>query len=401
MSSVSGGIDSGNNRGGTSCNTPPLNPIDDISGGEDALVVGFGVEWDDSFEDVCEAFDKAKVWAGEGREIDSYVGRGEFTMCVQPKGFLVGGGRGSYFAWSFKCGGLSFGFSKLQKPHDQTPNFRVDCSSIALMESGARKCFELAGAVIESLGGKIVWNKVSRVDICIDWAEKDIEEFVEKAHRREVVRRARKCAYYEEGYRWTGMMVGAGGDIAFRCYDKELESRKQVQKRAVMVGKRWGREVKTASRFEYQVRRAALKSMGIDDFDSYWKNRAALARYLFGDWLRFVEGDVDRGHTERATLDRRWAVVCEAVASIFGKSALSLERTRTVRPNAFALVRQSLGCLISAVATESGGWLRTTEEMKEVAIERLVVLMENLDLEALHEKAMLRVAVEYPTWAVA
>ncbi len=399
MSILAGGGNSGKKQGGTSCTTPPLNPNGDISGGEDALVLGFGVNWGQFFDLLVEDMDRCKTAAGEGDERGSYIRAGQFSMRVEPKGFKMGNGKGCHFAYSFQCGGLSFGFSKMHEPHEATPNVWVDCSSLALMKAGHEKCYELAVAVIESFGGFVLWDKLSRVDLCMDWAECEVSDFVEKVRRREVVRRARKCNYYEENYRWTGFFLGAGGDIAFRCYDKELETRKNPAKRAVMLEQRWGREIETATRFEFQMRRTALKSMGVDGFESYLERRADIARYVFREWFRFIEGDIDPGHTERATMDSRWAAVCDSVDFVYGKSRKAIQRTHDVKPNAFALVRQGLGCLVSAIALESFGALHGTDDMKELVFERLALLLERIDLEALHEKAMLRVAAEYPTWA--
>jgi hypothetical protein len=51
---------------------------------------------------------------------------------------------------------------------------------------------------------------------------------------------------------------------------------------------------------------------------------------------------------------------------------------------------------MSAVATESVGAVFTADEVEELAFERLALMMEYLDVEELHERAMCRFCVEHP-----
>lgn len=170
-------------------------------------------------------------------------------------------------------------------------------------------------------------------------------------------------------------------------------------KRGVLIAKRWGCEPRTAARFEYQVRRTALKSMGVDDFSSYLERRCAIAEYLFGKWFRVIDGDFPSDHPNQEPVDAFWMVIEEAFRDWCGGAAEPVMRTRTVRPNAFRMFRGAIGYLVSGVATESGGELYTSEEVKQIAIERLSLMMENLDMEGLYEKALCRFTVEYPKWA--
>jgi hypothetical protein len=135
-------------------------------------------------------------------------------------------------------------------------------------------------------------EKLSRVDIFADflWSKpfrpQDIEKFVG---------RARKSTTHSEDQRISGFSIGKG-DIRARIYDKTLEAR-QVGKGWLL--ELWGRDGDLEVwRVEFQLRREALKSFGIERLDDFLNASQSIWDYCTNQWLS-MRGNAGKKTTRR------------------------------------------------------------------------------------------------------
>ncbi len=359
--------------------TPSPNSQETRSGGEDTADVGFGVQWGDAWDQVLDVLEGTKRRAQEANEIVEFVS-GERVFALRPGGFSTGGGKGSFYAYRLEHQGLRFGLTRSREPSGDNANVRVNFGSLALMEfGGIEACMAIVKDCIKELGGKILWDKLGRVDMCVDMAGVDVGEFVELLDAGQYVTRAKSWSKYGEGRRTTSIRFGAG-KVVMRVYDKLLESAKDARKYAVLVSHRWGFTPDCATRVEFQLRREALRTFGIDSVGDYVKVRGRLVAYLCGQWFRFTETAVDRTHTLRAENHRLWVKVAEVFGAWAGESEGAIKRVRRTVANGYQMVRQSIGCLVTAIVMEGDGVLFDNQEFCVEAWQRFRRVLEDVDV---------------------
>jgi hypothetical protein len=180
--------------------------------------------------------------------------------------------------------------------------------------------------VINSLGVVHDQPKVSRVDQCTDFVPFiPMDEF----HVRQWVSRARKkAAYWTVGDRFSGWVVGAGGSIQSRTYDKILEIIEESPHK-VYLFKIWEalgwQPGESVWRQEFQTGSQALRELGIDTVPQLLDNLSGLWRYSTENWLRLSVLGNDSNKSRWPT-HPLWSEVQQAV---WTKSPqLALERVR-------------------------------------------------------------------------
>ena len=147
-------------------------------------------------------------------------------------------------------------------------------------ELGLRFC-------IESLGLVEGEAMVARVDLFVDFISSLDFDSVPVGHW--ITRAEEKAKYYQRD-RFSGWTVGRGGDISARLYDKTLEIQKSK--------KYWLHEPWRASgwdgeqkvwRMEFQIKREALKALGVRTVPELVAKRHNLWQYLCEDYLRLAQ----------------------------------------------------------------------------------------------------------------
>ena len=226
-----------------------------VSGGEDTLSLSFGVVWRSEADSLFPMLQQAKDAAGgvEGAQGDGAVNIGSCTYEVAPQGHASGKGGGPRFQYVLMYGGIRISISKRKEANEKTPNVLVNIGSAALMGQGVEACYADVVAQLDGMGATILWNKVGRVDACVDLAGVAVDEFMDHFTRRCFTTRAQKSreflddeeggvVVYRTGWKATGFSIGRG--IMCRVYDKleELKKSGDATKWAIMVAQRWGGE---------------------------------------------------------------------------------------------------------------------------------------------------------------
>ncbi len=340
-----------------SSNTPPsssnLDEIDSWIGAEDWLEWVLYVQWTD-WKNLNDRLKRAKEDAAiEGAPLgwDEILFMGGMAT-VDRMGARMGGKKGAYFAYKLEYEELTVLIAERESPHKTFPSVVIRADGDACLSIGAKEAYEKATRMIEALSGKIVRNRLSRVDICLDMPEVDIEPFDRAFLEERYICRA----VSKSRHSGTGVTVSIGkSPLMCRIYDKkaEVELKANPHKNLCMRVYRWkcAEMPFAATRVEFELRREALKDRGIDTVEDYYAKRADLIAYLTHDWLRFTANKVDRENKNQSKTRMLplWNKVSKAFKNWAGSPlGLTLEPLPKEKADVRNLIKQAVGAITAA-----------------------------------------------------
>ena len=141
-------------------------------------------------------------------------------------------------------------------------------------------------ALLRELGDLESHAEVSRIDLFVAFvSEADLEAF----GRHAWVTRAKAISAYSVGGVFSGWMIGAGGPLSCRLYNKtlELQSSRKVYLLDFWADRGWV-EGQTVWRLEFQIKRAVLKQYGVVSLYSVLGALDGLWSYASTEWLRLT-----------------------------------------------------------------------------------------------------------------
>jgi hypothetical protein len=210
---------------------------------------------------------------------------------------------------------LQVDFANFSAGAKSPPNVFFKAPGRICMNNNPRALIDLARTLITSLGGVIISERLSRIDIAIDLPDLPITQFLD--------------AYHEGRYICHGdpiLITGKDGttlwfkskNVQMRLYEKIalLRCRKNIADLNAMVNRRWGGvEPQDATRLEFQLMRCFLKNHGVSSPDSYFAKRQALALHLMKKRFRFTANTFDRlsNHHSRAGILPVWQQIADAL----------------------------------------------------------------------------------------
>jgi len=341
--------------GGLFSNTPPQasktkEKTGDTTGGEDWLEMSVCVDWGANYVSLHKGLRFAKEAAQDermAREGGDLVAFGEWAMIVAPGGASCG----VYFAFRLAGHGVVVLLQDRQKPKAEVGNVIVRFDGTACLQWGGFGCLERARALLVAMGGLIIKEKLSRVDMALDVSGVGMEAF-DAAYREERhIMQAKKRRRIEENGAIT--LYFGKAPLMLRIYDKAAEIRESCDetKRFLMLLHRWQTGIpKQAIRVEFELRREALKERGIDTPDDYFLKRADLAAYLCSEWVRFTASAVDRDNTVRAAVLPHWQAVADGFKRWTGeRKGLPLMPLEPGQVDVRQLEKQGVGALLTAL----------------------------------------------------
>jgi hypothetical protein len=317
-------------------------------GGEDTLEFYYNVQW--------AGWEKLRSVLEIGRALAAEASTGK-SVVLLTDGFPVvmragGHGKGAnYLRYSFDVGGVSVSIG--DGPSGWV-YFRV--GSLLCMSWGLLGVVDHTSAMVQRLSGVICGSKLSRVDLAVDLAGIPMSE-VDFAQRSDyVICAARESTVYMRTSQTTGIMYGRGATVV-RIYNKALETGRRGDKWAWLVDNRYGGvSPEHALRVEIQLRRDALREMGVDSFEDYIERRAAIARYIVTSWIRFTDSPVDRKNDnyKRSRMSSFWLRVVHAFESFTGSTERVVRRVRRTGGDVQSLLKQAVGCIAAAQVLDVG-----------------------------------------------
>lgn len=250
------------------------------------------------------------------------------------------------YEWIITGNDFSLIIGNWDKPRSK-PSVMAQISSEGLWRLGPVVAVDFLTELISCSGGKIVSNKISRVDLCIDMT------FPAKVWTMNlinyVVSRATYTAPHFHNRKLTGLSIGKK-KIAARLYDKPLEI-KQKSKKFWMFNI-WGIRTVPDSlkiiRIEFQLRREVIKDLGLDQIESLFNHCDNLWAYCSKEWLKF-QSRPGKHHTQRKTF-RWWKIIQDGFLGI--QAATPLIRYKSIRSKQDQLLAQTLGTLESIHALD-------------------------------------------------
>ena len=360
-------------------NTPPPSSkndeIENWIGAEDWFQYSLYVQWDKNWPELNKRLKRAKEDAAvEGAPPDfSNIYFMGGSAAVGPSGLLAGG---AYYAYKLTYDEVSVLIAERESPHKTYPSVGISISGTGCLYPGVTECYEKANRMIEALGGKIISNKLSRVDICLDMPGVEIEPldraFLEERYICRAVAKARHSG--------TGVTIALGkSPLMCRIYDKkaEVELKANPHKNLCMRVYRWkcNEMPSAATRVEFELRRDALKDRGIDTVEDYYAKRADLVHYLTHDWLRFTANKVDRENKNqsKARTLPLWNKIRKAFKRWAGEPVgRSLEPLQKGKANVRNLIKQAVGVVLAAArfqGKEITSWEGLIAYMNEVGVD--------------------------------
>lgn len=333
-------------------------PRDLVTGGEDWFEVMVYLRWyPEDLDRLAKTLDAAAEEAAESkgaepRIVGTLPGRGQWI--VHSHGCKLGSGSKSVnMRWRFERDGVVFGLANRPEPHETLPSgFIRITGEILTAHDGAEGLWNRIVVWLHELGAELVEARVSRVDMAVDLPGVEVKTFVEAFRDGRYVSRTRKdtewrASLHRVNKRDTGLSLGAG--TMLRIYDKAIECQ-DLSKRAWIIARRWGEDQDHATRVEFQLRREFLKDHGVSTVDDYFAKRGQLARWLCTRWVRFVDGQIDRRHTERSKMMALWLDVIARFAAWTCLSPADLQRLPRAAVKVDVLVKQARGCFERAAA---------------------------------------------------
>lgn len=196
---------------------------------------------------------------------------------------------------------------QLSRPGRKTPMAYVKLSSGHLNHLGPAEAETGLKSILEGLGELHDEAHVSRIDLYVDFVS---NVPMDSWGRESWVTRAGSISNYSEGGTFTGWMVGAGGVVSFRLYNKTQEIKKSHKDYLLPLWRQcgWDGEM-PVWRAEFQYRRQVLDQFGLVRLSSTLRNLGSLWGYATGEWLRLSIPDPTDSNRSRWAIHPLWVAL--------------------------------------------------------------------------------------------
>lgn len=320
----------------------PSNVKNILASGIDFLVISMNIDWkDDSFFNVLDDLkEKAKEYSHDYQGSIKHFNTEEvFPFAIKPHGTKG-------FSWILTGADFTYKIAKSTAPNSR-PNGMIEFRSEALWRLGAADVLRIALSIIDANEGHIIEAKLSRVDLCLDFIMPEDRwsyELMEYA----VTRAADTQPFYHHK-RLTGISIGKD-IISARLYDKPLEIQQKSNKywmfdiwriKEVPLGKK-------IIRIEFQMRREALKELGLKTSEDLFQKIDQAWAYCTKNWLKFQDRP-GLHHTQRSTF-KWYEEIQDGFRGVQG--AEPLVREKAIKMDKQKLMMQANGLIQSLHAID-------------------------------------------------
>lgn len=226
----------------------------------------------------------------------------------------------------------------------------IQISSEYLTFTPIRDVFKELSFIINSLGLVNGEPKVSRVDLFVDFTTSyEIKNWDASVW----VSRAEKTNAYGIKREFSGWVIGEGGDISARLYNKTKEILKSKKDYLIPLWKEFGWDgLNDVWRLEFQIQRKVLKELRTLNLDTLLEHQKGLWNYSSKDWLRLTIPNKNDSNQTRWPTHPLWIDLQNTPFST--KENTTLKRVRQERvPSDDALFINGLGGITSFMASHS------------------------------------------------
>lgn len=217
-------------------------------------------------------------------------------------------------------------FIKLNRKSKTLPMAHVQVSSEYLAAVGIEVAEQNLRQIINSLGLVSGAASLSRADLFADFVCAHDLALIEQPHW--ITRAAKLAKYYDtrQPEPFTGWIIGIGGDLHARLYEKVIEIITQSHKNYLFelwAASGWQAGEKVW-RMEFQCGKQPLKELGFRTLPDLLEKQAALWCYLTQDWLRLATPNPNDRKRDRWPNHPLW----NAISDVF---SLSVDQPRLSR----------------------------------------------------------------------
>jgi hypothetical protein len=308
--------------------------------GVDSLDLGFYVDWR-NWNGLEHALDEGKKSAERTEGVAWRPAR--VVDCL-----ILPGGKQPMYAFHLQTVDFHVFIARREKHSSKYPNVYVSLLARSLWTRGVEPAVARVVAFLEALGGMVVRSQVSRCDFCADF---QIPEGISFDFLREHrVSRSPEQRPYLNGERLETYYVGSGqGCVQARIYDKALEVLQAGEK--LWFADIWKlTEIRDVWRVEFQLRREALKQLGIETLANLVERAGGAWAYLTDSWLSFRVNDNE--NVSRRTPHLWWSAVQEVGRDYGAQLAVKREYSKGGQAPSEWYVSHGGGCLLGFAARE-------------------------------------------------
>ena len=160
---------------------------------------------------------------------------------VMRTGKSKGGGRGTHFEFLLNHHGIEFLLANRRTVSTKMPNAWLRLTGEMCLLIGAAEGRAHFRSLIESLGGKVAYEKISRIDLTLDIAGVPIQAFYEPFQNGQFISAGRKDDFHRENQELTGFSRGRS-PCRIEFYDKLRKTLQGVDTNVIdaMVHRRRG-----------------------------------------------------------------------------------------------------------------------------------------------------------------
>ncbi|MFB3429628.1 MAG: hypothetical protein ABL309_01780 [Phycisphaerales bacterium] len=323
----------------------PDEPCRVLASGIDTLVLAIDVRW--VRKDFIGMIDELKLHA----KMDHEDQPGQLAPVDEPDNpwhFLVKPHGKNGYAWLLNSKEFALRIGDWTEPGAK-PSIMANIRSESLWHLSPRGCIARIRALLEGAGAEIDIVKASRADLCCD-ALLPEADFTEELKSR-LVTRAHLIDNHEHRGVFTGLSIGKSR-MSARLYDKPIEIACKSGK--VWMYSIWGLpdgipEGHRIVRTEFQARREALKSLGINTVDDLFEKEGGLWKYATEKWLRVT--DNPKLHHTQQTVLAWWRMISDGYKGAQGASPLV--RSTSIKTDMNRLARLFYGTVSSMAAIQT------------------------------------------------
>lgn len=212
--------------------------------------------------------------------------------------------------------------AKYRSKHDDYYPVMVRIMSESLWAYGSMGAYKRICDWIEKVFGKIIKNKISRVDMAchtdvFEFDMQDMKKFKGRYRKSNVWMNNRVCTGLEFGVRTA--------DIFCRIYNKTKEVTEKLNKEWYFeIWDVAGMNLSNVWNIEFELKRNYFKECHIESVEDFFDHMTSIWRYLTQEWLQYVVNDHKR--LRKCTVDKRWVGLSEEYGGTGYKGLISREK---------------------------------------------------------------------------
>jgi hypothetical protein len=265
-----------------------------------------------------------------------------------------GGGHDTHYPFQITYRGVTIGLGDWNAGERKADNLFVRLTGKPCLLIGGWNGYHIVRELIDKLGGEVVAEHLTRVDLCLDISNVSAEELQRLVENQQFITRFKKVRPENELVQSKKAGFAAGKNPQrLICYDKlweQHDSYDELYRQALITRRYGGVTPQCAVRLEAQCHRPFLLEKGIDTPADVALKASHLLHDICTTKFRIVDRPVDRKakNHQRAEMHDLWCSIVSVIPEVLGKLDGELAPIDRSGITPLKLYKQGLGCFVSA-----------------------------------------------------